>query len=156
MSRWAASGLAACVLGLALSPLAYVGVLGGFSPVFALITMPPVLLGIGYLLRIYVSKPGAKKPWAVLEALSWLVIGVFLVLVLGVNLLTRLEGSGLQSCVLLTASAICLPVVLWRETALRARMETIPPKLATALLLVLLAATASLAALYLLTPARFV
>lgn len=156
MSNWAATGLAACVLGLVVSPLAYVGVLSGFSPAFALIMMPPVLLSIGYLVWKYLAKPGSPRPSLAAEGLAWLVIAVFLFMVLGVNLLTRLEGSGLQSCVLLAASAVCLPVVLLRDTALRARMATIPPKLAMALLLVLLAATASLAALYLLRPARFV
>lgn len=153
---WASAGLAACVLGLAVSPLAYVGVLGGFSPAFALITMPPVVLSIGYLVWKYVSKPGAGRPNALLEGLSWLAIGVFLFLVLGVNLMTRVEGSGLQSCVLLAASAVCLPVVLLRETAIRARMEGIPAGVATVLLMVLLAATISLAAMYWMRPARFV
>jgi hypothetical protein len=154
--NWASAGLAACVLGLAVSPLAYVGVLGGFSPMFAIFTMPPVLLSIGYLVWKYLSKPGAGRPNALLEGLSWLIIAAFLVMVLGVNLMTRVEGSGLQSCVLLGASAVWLPVVLLRETALRARMDGIPELLAMALLLVLLAATAGLAAMYLMTPARFV
>ncbi len=153
---WAATGLAACVLGLVVSPLAYVGVLGGFAPAFALITMPPLLLSVGFLLWKYVARPGAKAPNVYLEGSSWLVIAVFLFLVLGVNLLTRVEGAGLQSCILLAASAISLPLVLLRETALRARMQTIPTGAAKVLLLLLLAATASLAAMYLMTPARFV
>ena len=154
--NWAATGLAACVLGLVVSPLAYVGVLGGFAPAFAFITMPPLFLSVGYLVWKYVARPGSKGPNVFLEALSWLVIAAFLFMVLGVNLLTRVEGAGLQSCVLLVASAVCLPVILLRETALRARMQGIPAGTAMVLLLSLLAATASLAAMYLIRPAAFV
>ena len=57
---------------------------------------------------------------------------------------------------LLAAAAVCLPVVLLRETALRARMQGIPAGVAMVLLLSLLAATASLAAMYLMRPAAFI
>lgn len=153
------AGLAACVMGLAVSPLVFVaaGVLNGFGPAFAWITMPPLLLSIAFLLYRFLSIAGQSDVARLgLEAVCWLVIAAFLFLVSGVNLLVRLESAGLCATFFLLSAATCLPLVLIRETALRQRLARIPTRIATSALVFALAVAAGLSLAFLIRPASFV
>lgn len=92
--RFAVTALAACVLGLALTPLPFVaiGARGESELGLYFKQLGPYCIGIGFLLWRYLARPreGARRQIAVLfaEAESWMVVAALLVLVSEVNLLT--------------------------------------------------------------------
>ncbi len=155
------AGLAACVLGLLLCPFAYIaiGALRGFGIAFTLITAPPLLASSGYLLYRFLSRPvqdGASRPlfvWA--EAVSWVIIAAFLVLVSGFTLMTGLERIGLTSALFLATTVISFPVVLIRRMALQERLMRLPSTAATLLLATVLVLAATAAAVYALRAPAF-
>lgn len=161
--RFPVSALAACLLGLAICPLAFIamGALAQFPPLFTALFLPPFLLGAGFLLWRYVSRspdpPARRLPLLVLEGLGWIAVVVFLYFVSGFTLLTTAERVGLASTAFLTASVLCLPVVLLRRgTALERRLSPLPDAAAIALLLLVLVASAAATVSYLTTPAKFI
>jgi hypothetical protein len=137
------AGLAACVLGLVLCPFAYIaiGALRGFAPAFSFLTLPPLLASAGYLLYRFLSRPPQGPSNMLLlsaEVFSWILIGLFLVVVSGFTLVTRFERFGLSATLFLVASLVSLPVVLLRRTALQQRLSGLPRALAIVLLLAVL------------------
>lgn len=149
-----AAGLAACVLGLALCPFIYIaiGALGGFAPAFSFVSLPPLLISCGYLLYRFLSKPGAPASSGVrliAELASWMVIVAFVAIVSNFTLQTPFERLGLSLCFFLLASALCLPMVLMRRTALQQRLMQLPSAVATFVLLLVLLMSTTIVAIYL-------
>lgn len=154
------AGLEACIAGLIVSPCFYIatGALAQFPPRFGLVTLPPLLLASGFLLWRLLAGPtrGAPSPaptahglaLLALEALSFVAIAMFLVLISGVSLMTRFERLGLFCSVHLLMSAACLPLLLRRDTPLARRLGRPPRGLATAVLLLTLVASGAIAAVY--------
>jgi len=145
--RLPAVALAALVLGLLVCPFLFIamGALFRFPPLLSLVALPPLLLGSGFLLRRYLARPteAAARGAALLvvEGLSWAVVGVFLFLVSGINIMTRFERLGTVCTSFLAASAVSLPLVLVRRTALERRLARLPGAVAAvASALILLAA----------------
>jgi hypothetical protein len=154
--------LSAGILGLVTSPLLFIfsGLVFAFPPMFSLVTLPPLLLGVSYLLRRYVSRPSEptpRRPAALaLEALSFLAIGAFLVLISRANLTVGFERLGIVCTLFLVAWALCVPVVSLQRTALEQRVAQLPRPIALASLVLTLAATSLIALDYLTTPAAFI
>jgi hypothetical protein len=154
--------LSAGILGLVTSPLFFIfsGVLFAFSPMFSLVTLPPLVLGVGYLLRRFVAGP--REPWvrrpltSGLEALSFLVIGMFLVLVSQVNLTVGFERLGIVCTSFLVAWALCLPIVSLRRTAIEQRVAQLPKAVAVTSVLLTFAATSLIAFKYLTAAPTFI
>jgi Na+-transporting NADH:ubiquinone oxidoreductase subunit NqrE len=143
----AATGLSACVFGLALCPYVYVaiGALAGFGLAFSFLTLPPLAASTALLLYCFLSKPSGQRTRLRLELICFSVVIAFLVLVSGFSLHTTLERIGLSASVFLASSALCLPVVLVRRTALQQRVESLPV-LAVRLTLIAILTVASAAA----------
>lgn len=154
------AALAACILGLVLSPFGYIamGALAGFAPAFAWLALPPLLASVGYLLVRFLAGPGrgAASKWGLLAALfSWLVIAAFLLVISGFTLLTGLERIGLFATVFLAVTLFSLPIFLLRRTALEARLTPLPQSLTLFLLLSVLAVAAVATGNYLLHAPAF-
>lgn len=150
---WPALGLSACVLGLVLCPFAYIaiGALSGFAPAFALIALPPLLVGVGYLLYRYLRTPaqGAASAWQLLaEGLAWLPVIGFLWVVSDFTLLTSLERVGWLSTLFLSTTLIALPIVLRRRTALASRLQRWPKVLGVSVLVGVLLAAVGIAVVH--------
>jgi hypothetical protein len=144
-----------------LCPFGYiaVGALGGFRPVFALITLPPLLAATACLLVRFLSKPSEAptvRRWLlVAEIASWLVILWFLTVISRFTLLTPFERIGVSSMFFLVATVLCLPVVLLRRTALQQRLAWLPSGAATFALFAILLGAAALAIVYLVREPSF-
>lgn len=154
------AGLAACFLGLVLSPFAYIGIgaLGGFAPAFSFLTLPPLLASVGYLLYRFLSRPTRDSPSYLLvltEIVSWIPITAFLVMVSNFTLLTKLERIGLFSTLFLVATLVSLPTVLMRRTALEERLRRLPDVVTLLLLLAVLLAAVATMTIYLLRAPAF-
>lgn len=151
-------GLAACVLGLALSPLPFiaVGALSHFAPLFGAVALPAVLAAGGFLLWRYLAAPADRTARARLlaagEVLSWTVVAAFLLLVTRYNLMGTFERVGAACTAFLVASALSLPVVAARPGALERRLDALPRGGVLAVLLMTILAAALVVALYLRTP----
>ncbi len=154
------AGLAACFLGLVLSPFAYIGIgaLGGFAPAFSFLMLPPLLASVGYLLYRFLSRPTRDSPGYLLvliEIVSWISITAFLVMVSNFTLLTKFERIGLFSTLFLAATLVSLPTVLMRRTALEERLRRLPNAVTLLLLLAVLLAAVATMTLYLLRAPAF-
>lgn len=159
-SSYAQAGLAACCVGLALSPLAYIatGALGGFAPVFSMITLPPLAAALGLLLYRLLGRPrpaDSGPVGAVAEGLSWLVVVAFLVLVSGFTLMTPFERVGQTLSYFLTCTVLSVPLILWRPTEAARRTSGLGEATASLVLFGLLAVCGAVALLYLVQPPAF-
>ena len=153
--------LAACVLGLLLSPYIFVaiGALFEFKLIAFPILLTPLLVASGFLLWQYLSKPTGRNTsltFMVLESISWIVIVLFLVIVSGFTLLTHSERVGLVSSFFLLASACALPVVFIRNTALKHRLTKLPEAASISFLVAVLLTTGICAIVYLFIPTNFI
>jgi hypothetical protein len=171
-----AAGLAACVLGAVLFPLIFVALFGGVDillrrsgglpPEFWLATLPPLLIGIGYLLYRFLRKPrerasgdtrlSAKIARWLMVVLSWFVIAVFVVIISKYPLNATFEQVGISLTFFLLASLLSLPVVLIRKTALQQRLMQLPNSIVTAALALVVSVSTVIAVVYLMTPATFI
>jgi hypothetical protein len=153
-----ATALTACILGLVTCPFPYiaVGALSRFPPAFSVIVLPPFLVGSGFLLWRYLAQPpiaASGIPLLVAEILSWGAAAVFLFYISGFTLLETVHRVGLASLLFLLTSLLCLPLVIWRETALEARIGRLPRAMSlVALVIVLAAAGIAIAAYFLIPP----
>jgi hypothetical protein len=157
----AATVLTACILGLVTCPFLYIAIGAPlqFAPAFSFIVLPPFLIGSGFLLWRYLPRSptfGTSMPLLVAEVLSWAAIGIFLFLVSGFTLIQTAQRIGLAAMFFLLTSLLCLPLVIWRETALEARIERLPRTVSALALLVLLAAAGSAIAAYFLVPVHLI
>lgn len=152
--------LAACMLGLVLTPFGYIalGALGGLPPAFSALVLPPLLAGIVFLLVRLVRYPSWLRrgvlPWLA-ELFSWLVIATFLFIISGFNLQTGLERAGSLATLVLTASLLCLPLVLLRQTVAHDRLACVPDALVLPLALVLVPGAMALMGVFLVRPVAF-
>jgi hypothetical protein len=153
-----ATALTACILGLVTCPLPYVviGALLQASLAFSIVELPPFLIGSGFLLWRYLARPPLAAggiPLLVAEILSWDGLAVFLFDISGFSLMTTAERIGLASMFFLLTSLLCLPLVIWRETALEAWIERLPRAMSAAALVIVLVATGiAIAAFFLIPP----
>jgi len=156
------AALAACILGLVLCPFLFiaVGALSGFSDAFSFVMLPPFLLGSGFLLARFLSKPSDRAMRSVLllaiEGVSWVAVGTFLYFVSGFNLMSGLERSGAACTSFLVASAASLPIVLLRRTALERRLAPLPSAVTVTLLLLILVVSGLATIAYLVAPPAFI
>jgi hypothetical protein len=145
-------------VGLILCPFAYIatGALSGFPAGFSYTSLPPLLLGSGFLLGRYLARPKESAAGGILlgalEAISWLVLVTFLYLVSGVNLSIGIERFGLACTGFLAASLVALPVLLLRPTRLETRLARLPRGLATLALIVIVAGATFAMIVNLITP----
>ncbi len=153
--------LSAFMMGLSLTPLAYIGIgaLGGFSAAFSVLAVPLSVCAMLLLLWRFLGRPRAQQAtpaWLwVTEAAAWLVIGVFGLIVSGFTLFTPMERIGLFCVLLLVTSALSAPVVWWRPSALVACVLAWPSRLVLAGALLVTAATMLFTVIYVATPSRF-
>jgi hypothetical protein len=148
-----ATALTACVLGLVTSPLSFI-VVGAsrseFSPTSSFILLLPFFVSSGFLLWRYLARSPITVggiPLLVAEILSWNTIAVTLFTVSGIGLQDTAQRIGSSSMSFLLISLLCLPLVIWRETALEAWIRRLPRAMSVgALVIVLAAATIAIAA----------
>ena len=143
MENIPATALAACMLGLIVSPYFYIafGALGAFPPAFSFIMLPPLILGSGFLFWRFLAKPNDTKRgilFLVFEGLGWLAVIAFVIFVSRINLLTMFERFGLSCAFFLVASICALPVVAFRKTDLECRLAQIPKSISVGILLLML------------------
>ncbi|MDA8519839.1 hypothetical protein [Acidovorax sp. NCPPB 4044] len=159
--RLATVALASVIVGLLLTPLAYIGIgaLGGFAIAFAAISMPLLLLCSLFLFHRYLRRPAASahpRRWPqVAEAAAWLLVVFFLAIVSGFTLLTTAERFGLFCTLALVASLVALPWMALRPSALVARVAQWPAAAVAAGALMSVGVLAGGAVVYLVTPSRF-
>jgi hypothetical protein len=149
-------------VGLILCPFAFIagGALSGFSATFSLVLLPPLLLACGFLLGRLLARPSEPAPREALlwsfEAMSWLVLVVFLYLVSGVNLTIGFERFGVVCTAFLATSVAAFPFLLLRPTRVEARLARLP-RAPSMLILILIVAVATVSAIiYLATPPAFI
>jgi hypothetical protein len=152
-----ATALTACILGLVTCPLPYVaiGALSEFAFTFSLILLLPFFIGSGFLLWRYLARPPISGGIRLLvaEILSWGVVAAFLFFISGFSLMTTAERIGLASMFFLLTSLLCLPLVIWRETALEAWIGRLPKAMSAAALVIVLVATGiAIVAFFLMPP----
>jgi hypothetical protein len=154
----AATALTACILGLVTCPLPFIaaGALSHLTRDFYFVELPPFLVGSGFLLRRYLARPpraAGDIPLLVAEILSWDAIAVVLFIVSAIGLQDTAERIGSSSMSFLLTSLLCLPLVIWRETALEAWIGRLPRAMSVgALVIVLAAAAIAIAADFLIPP----
>jgi hypothetical protein len=153
--------LAACTLGLLLCPFVYLamGALTAFEPALFAVTLPPLGASIYYLGRRYLREEAGKLKktrHALLEFVSWFVVGGFLLIVSDLGLQTSSERVGLFFCIELPASAACLPFTLRRRMALTERLAHLPAWVAIAALALFAGAAAIAIATYIVLPTQFI
>lgn len=160
--RLALIAITACVLGLVLSPfpLVVLGARGEPELALYLKQLAPFFLGPGFLLWRYLSKPSAVSGRQVLlllaEAVSWIVVGRLLLLVSQVNLQVGFERIGAVCTSFLPMTALSLPIVLRRRTALEHRLSRLPRAAAAAIVVVLLLTATAAAIAHFVMPPRFI
>lgn len=160
--RFPVAPLAACVLGLVVCPFAYfaVGALSDLRAPYRYVMVPAFLLASGALLVRYLAKPteqpGRRLRLLVIEVASWIAIAIFLFIVSGLRLMTGVERVGAACAAFMLASALCLPVVLIRRTALEQRLARLPTAALVTALLAILATSSAAVIAYLTTPPRFI
>lgn len=160
-NNFPATALAACMLGLVVCPFLYIatGALFNFPPAFSLLMLPPLLVGSGFLLWRFLSKPTERAMsilLLVIEGFSWIAIVAFLILTSRFNLLTGFERFGLFCTFFLLASVCCLPLVLMRQTALEQRLTQLPNGVSISALLVILVLSGLAMIAYLLSTPVFI
>jgi hypothetical protein len=144
-----------------MTPYVYIaiGAMHAFDVMVSIITLPPLLLSNGYLLRRYLARPAHSKCawWAcALEALCWAATVTFLIVVSNFTLLTTFERLGLTVTFFAIATIVCVPVVLLRATALQQRLTRVPTQVARLALAAIVAATAVTVAVHLLKAPAFI
>ncbi len=155
------TALTACILGIVACPFLYIaiGATFSFSIAFSLIMLPPMLMGNGFLLWRFLSKPPGltmKIPLLIGEGLSWVSILLFLFFISDFTLQTERERIGFFLTLYLAASVGCFPLALLRETSVERRIAGLPPLTTIGLLLGILLPSALLVIPYLLSAPRFV
>jgi hypothetical protein len=122
--------------------------------------LPPLLLGSGFLLWRFLSKPTDRAtisvPLLLMEGLSWVAIVAFLFLASGFNLLRGLERFGVGSGFFLVGSVGGVLIVLLRRPASEQRLTRLPKGVAIAALVSLLALAGFAAIATLMTPPAFI
>ena len=88
--------------------------------------------------------------------MCWIVVGCFLYLVSGINLLTGLERWGAACGWFLAGWAVSLPLMLKRRTALERRLRPVPKRAAVAVVVVLVLTAAVVLLADFVTPPRFI
>lgn len=159
--RLPAAMLAACMTGLAICPFLFIaiGALSNFSPSFSFFILPPFLLGSGFLLWRFFSKPAdqaANFIFLAMEAISWIGIVASLFLISGFTLMTGFERLGLACTFFLLASAVCLPVIWVRRTTLEERLAHLSKGVAISILLLILMLSGLSTAAYILSKPAFI
>jgi hypothetical protein len=158
----AGTALAACIVGLVICPVAYIalGIRAEFSWRFYFTALPTFALACGFLLWRYLGKPGERTaprlPALLAEGVAWIVIARFLFLVSGIHLLRGAERIGVASKWFLVATAISLPIVVMRRTALQRRLTALPKAVVTTMLLLVLGLAAGALIADAVTPRRFI
>jgi hypothetical protein len=156
-----ATALTACILGLVTCPLPFIaiGALSQLTRDFCFIALPPFLIGSGFLLWCYLARPAANSggiPLLVAEILSWDAIAIFLFFVSAIGLQDTAQRIGFASMCFLLTSLLCLPLVIWRETALEAWIRGLPRAMSAAALAVVIATASIAIATYFLIPSHFI
>ena len=155
---WPHQGLAACALGVLGAPVGYLamGALGGFAAEFSMIALPPLLASMGYAFYRALRRPQNSSaaqatrfglPGSAGLVLSVVVIVAFLLVVSNFTLLRPLERLGLFCGVFLTMSALFLPIVIGRNTAISARIAQLPVLAGRVVLALIVLTALALAAL---------
>ena len=158
---FAVVALSACIVGLVACPFPFV-VIGAsdFKPVFYVVEVLPFVLCSLFLFWRYLSKPTGVAIWRipvfVAESTAWIVVAQFLFLVSRINLMVGAERWGAVAESFLAVSAISLPIVLKRRTALERRLVAQPKRVVIAALLSILVAAAVAVIVDLVTPTRFI
>jgi len=151
-----ATALTACVLGLVTSPLSFI-VVG--APTSSLILLLPFFVSSGFLLWRYLARSPIAVggiPLLVAEILSWNVIAVILFIVSAIGLQDTAQRIGSSSMSFLLTSLLCLPLVIWRETALEAWIRGLPRAVPVVTLVIVLAATGVAIVAFFLIPSHFI
>jgi hypothetical protein len=154
------AGLGACIMGLVFSPYLHIatGALTHFQPAFGLITLPPFLLGSGFLIWRLLSKPGqgvTSVALSVLEGICVLIVLVFLLLISNYSFASPFDRLGLVCTFLLPTSACCLPLMFARDTVLQERLRRLPRAVSMSALVLIVALAGLVMAVYLSRPPRF-
>jgi hypothetical protein len=153
--------LSACFMGLLLTPLAYVsiGALGGFSSAFSMLSVPLLLGSTLFLLfRLLprIPAPELTRTWSMaIEAVSWLLLGLFLIIVSGFTLLTTWERIGLFCVLLWVAAVLVAPLIFLRPSALVSRVAQWPAPIVLVGSVSFAGLSIVCAVIYLLIPSRF-
>jgi len=152
--------LAACILGLATSPVPLL-LLGGWSefsgglrPLVLL-----VLLACGFLVfrnAARASEDGRQGLGSrAAETVSWIVVAMFVFVASGINLLIGVERAGVVADSFLLATLVWLPIAIYRRTELERRLTMFAKRVVAGVLLILLATSGLLALVDVATPSRF-
>lgn len=154
-----ATALAACALGLLLSPYPYLAVPVRSESVELSLWLSLLLLPCsGFVLWRALSKPhGSREPriaFLVLEVLCWALTAAVLYLVSGARLMRGPERLGAACVVFLAMSALCVPLVISRNSTLVQRLLRVPRGLALFALLSILVLCGSIAGYHLVVPSQ--
>ncbi|WCM89703.1 hypothetical protein [Acidovorax sp. NCPPB 3576] len=155
-NKVSAFACACLILGLLLTPVAYIaiGSLSGFSAAFSLIALPPLALSLSFLLFRFFKKNTATESINIrhaIELTSWLLVFLFLFFVSNFTLLTTSERVGLFSTLFLVCTIVSIPLLAIRPSALIQRVNTWPQALVITVDLVLGLPAVILTAAYLLS-----
>jgi hypothetical protein len=162
MGRFPAAVLAACTLGVLSFPVVFAGLgaLSELQPGFVLVITPPWLLASGFLAWRFLARPNDRPARGAAgrigETLSWCAIVGFAFFASSVRLTTGLERWGACCTLFLVASAVCLPLVLMRRTALEQRLARLPVRMAVLVLVLVLAISGLSTIRYLVNPPAFI
>jgi len=166
-----ATGLAACVLGLAVLPFIFAVAIGSVvifrapgsvEPAFWLVMLVSLICS-GYLLYRFLSKPREQDRTQIvkilgwfMEALSWLVTASFVLLASFYPLNTTFERVCVSITYFLLASLLSLPIVLMRKTTLlQRRLMQLPKSVATSALVLIVSISAAMVVIFLQTAPAF-
>lgn len=159
-SRMPAIAMTACVLGLATCPLLYIplGAPAELEAESRTVTVTIAILSSAFLLWRFLSKPSdrpsARWPWTV-EALCWVALTYFAVVVSQFRLLSEIQRICGTSLLFLAAAVLWAPVVALRRTALEQRISRLPSGVSLSASVALLATSAVLSYLLFASPDRF-
>lgn len=130
-SRALSMACSCLILGLLLTPLAYIAIggLGGFSTEFSLISLPLLAFSILFLLFRFFGKKTPDKSFNLrhaIEVICWLLIIAFLFFVSNFTLLTAFERIGLFTALFIACAIISIPILAILQSALVKRVEAWP------------------------------
>lgn len=161
-----AAVLAGGVLGLVICPYLYLAMdivtgtlFTSFPPAFFLLILSPFLVGSGFLLWRFLSKPTDQQTsmrLLIMEGIGWTAVVVFLAYVSGANLQTGFGRFGLACALFLIAWAGCLPLVFMLKTALERRLAAMGSPLTVGVVLIILTISVVTTISYLTIPQRFI